>query len=221
MLRRRLRRPPNSVLAERLVEKTSLEGANESYSKDLYADNDRDYADERSLMAGFYVWHNVGIAFRCFAFGVFFGVGTVVTLLFNGISLGAVTGFLINQGHSDNFLSFAISHGSFELTAIVIAGAAGLLLGWGMIHPGQLSRRESLRVHGTDAIKLACGSGFMLCVAALIEGYFSPMAIPHIIKYIVGTCLWVVVFVYLVFGGREQTVTSLADASMSQREPPS
>lgn len=190
------------VLAERLVDKTAMEQSGESYSKEFYSKIDSSYAEQRSLMAGFYVWNNVGIAFRCFALGGFFGVGTVVTLLFNGISLGAITGYLINQGHSDNFFSFAISHGSFELTAIVVAGAAGLLLGWGMVHPGRLSRIESLRVHGMDAVKLACGAGFMLVVAALIEAYFSPMAIPHSIKYVVGTFLWITVYIYLVHGGR-------------------
>ena len=208
----------DAVLAERLVDKTSLQGASESYKKALYTKNDAKYADERSLMAGFYVWNNVGIAFRCFAFGAFFGVGTVVVLIFNGISIGAVSGFLINQGHGDNFFSFAISHGSFELTAIVIAGAAGLLLGWGMIHPGRLSRVESLRVHGIDAVKLACGAGFMLAIAALIEGYFSPMALPHVVKYVVGTGLWLVVFVYLTFGGREYSVETPTTFSADTRE---
>ena len=75
-----------------------------------------------------------------------------------------------------------ITHGSFELTAIVIAGAAGLLIGWGMIHPGERTRLESLRHHGMEGVKLACGAGAMLCVAALLEAFFSPMAIPDIIK---------------------------------------
>jgi len=196
------------VLAEQLVDRLMLDQASESYSKDLYHNIDSEYAQQRSLMAGFYVWNNVGIAFRCFALGVFFGIGTVVTLLFNGLALGAVTGFIINQGNSGNFFSFAISHGSFELTAIVIAGAAGLLMGWGMIHPGELSRRESLRVHGIDAVKLATGSGFMLAIAALIEAYFSPMAIPHIVKYVFGTAMWLVVFAYLVYGGRSTSTRS-------------
>ena len=119
----------------------------------------------------------------------------------------------MNVGYSNNFFSFAISHGSFELTAIVVAGAAGLLLGWGMIHPGNLTRRESLRVHGIDAVKLAAGSAFMLLIAAFIEGYFSPMAIPDIIKYVVGTILWIVVYVYLVHSGRstDDGTTVIAD----------
>ncbi|MDG2128189.1 MAG: stage II sporulation protein M [Fuerstiella sp.] len=195
------------VVAEQIIDKTQMEQAGESYSKDLYKDIDANYAEERTFMTGFYVWNNVGIAFRCFALGAFFGAGTVVTLLFNGIMLGAVCGYIINQGFSDNFFSFAISHGSFELTAIVISGAAGLLLGWGMIHPGELSRRESLRVHGIDAIKLASGAGAMLVIAALIEGYFSPMALPHSVKYVVGTMMWGLVFVYLVQGGRNASGT--------------
>ena len=191
------------ILAEQLIDKIQMEKAGSSYSRDLYHNIDSQFAEERTFMTGFYVWNNVGIAFRCFALGAFFGIGTVVTLLFNGLTLGAVTGYLVNKGYADNFFSFAISHGSFELTAIVIAGAAGLLLGWGMIHPGEVSRLESLRAHGLDAIKLATGAGFMLLIAALIEGYFSPIALPHLVKYVVGTMLWVLVYVYLVNGGRD------------------
>lgn len=193
----------NPVLAEQLVDKANMEAAGSSYSKKLYSEGDQAYAAERTFMAGFYVWNNVGIAFQCFARGALFGIGTVVTLLFNGMTLGAISGYLINQGSGDNFFSFAISHGSFELTAIVIAGAAGLLIGWGMVHPGEHSRVESLRVHGLDAVKLGSGAAFMLTIAALIEAYFSPHpAIPHAVKYFVGTLLWVLVGCYLMFGGR-------------------
>lgn len=197
------------VLGEQLVDKATMEGSGESYARDFYQNIDGEYAEQRSLMVGFYIWNNVGIGFRCFALGAFFGIGTVVTLLFNGLTLGTITGYLINQGHSDNFFSFAVSHGSFELTAIVISGAAGLLLGWGMVHPGKLTRRESLRLHAIDAAKLASGAGFMLVIAALIEGYFSPMAIPHAVKYTAGAALWLLVYVYLVYGG--QNADSAAD----------
>ncbi len=208
------------VMAEWLVDKTSIEHSKTSYSKPFYQDIDRRYADERSRMAGFYVQNNIGIAFQCFAFGVTFGIGTVITLLFNGISLGAVSGYLVSEGLATNFFSFAISHGSFELTAIVVAGAAGLLVGWGMVHPGELSRTESLRVHGLDAIKLATGAGFMLAIAALIEGYFSPLAIPPSAKYVVGTLLWILVFMYLMYGGRG-VVDIARKASAPRRHPDS
>ncbi|HEX6984602.1 MAG TPA: stage II sporulation protein M, partial [Planctomycetaceae bacterium] len=74
------------------------------------------YAEERTGMFGFYVWHNIGIAFRCFALGITLGVGTVVTLLANGIGIGAIFGYVQSQGNGERLFSFAVSHGSFELT---------------------------------------------------------------------------------------------------------
>lgn len=203
------------VSAEKLVARETLEESRKGYASELYSKMDRDYAEERSAMAGFYVWNNVGIAFQCFAFGAFAGVGTVVVLLFNGISIGTVMGFNLYHGNANNFLSFVISHGSFELIAIVVAGAAGLLLGWGMIHPGERSRRDSLQVHGLDAIKLAAGAGFMLVIAAIIEGYWSPLPIAPMIKYVVGATLWFVVFAYLAFAGTERTPTERSQLAAS------
>ena len=71
-----------------------------------------------------------------------------------------------------------------------------------MVHPGQHSRLQSLRIHGMDAVQLACGAGFMLAIAALIEAYFSPSPLPQAVKYTVGTLLWILVAMYLRFGGR-------------------
>jgi len=194
------------VLAERLVDHDQLQGAVESYSTEYYQQVDQEYTSSRSMMTGVYIWNNIGIAFRAFSLGVLAGVGTVGILLFNGLTLGAVTGYLIHHGCSDNFFSFAISHGSFELTAIVVAGAAGLLMGWGIVHPGERTRLNSLKHHGSEAIRLAFGAGVMLAIAAGIEAWFSPLPISHVLKYVVGTMLWSVVFVWLGFAGREATV---------------
>ncbi len=152
--------------------------------------------------AGFYVQHNVGIAFKCFATGVLFGLGTIYTLVFNGLYLGTVSGYMIAQGHSSNFFSFVISHGSFELTAIVISGMAGLVLGHSLIRPGRHGRLEAIRIRGRISLQLASGAAAMLIVAALIEGFWSPSAAPKVLKYIVGTGLWVIVALYLGIAGR-------------------
>jgi uncharacterized membrane protein SpoIIM required for sporulation len=152
-------------------------------------------------MFGFYINNNVGIALACFGRGILLGVGTVYTLLMNGIAIGAVVGYVCAAGHSDRFLSFAISHGSFELTAIAVAGGAGLMLGNALIHPGQRTRLESLRVRGLEAVQIAGGAAAMLAVAALIEGFWSPALIPNFVKYAVGGLLWVLVIVYLATAG--------------------
>lgn len=161
------------------------------------------FGDQRSAMAGFYVQHNTSIAFHCFARGILLGVGTVYTLIENGIAIGTIAGYLLAKGHSAKFLSFVVSHGSFELTAIAVAGGAGLMLGNALIHPGQRTRLESLRVRGLEAIQIACGAAAMLFIAALIEGFWSPsLAIPNPIKYAGGAILWILVFVYLSTAGR-------------------
>jgi uncharacterized membrane protein SpoIIM required for sporulation len=128
-------------------------------------------------------------------------------LISNGIAIGMVQGAIMAEGSktADNFFSFVISHGSFELTAIVIAGAGGLVLAQGILMPGQRTRIDSLRFHGKEALQLALGAGGMLFVAALLEGYFSPLPIASAIKYAVGSTLWLLVVMYLTLAGRERT----------------
>ncbi len=162
------------------------------------------FDESRAAMAGFYVQHNVGIALQCFARGLLMGIGTIHTLLFNGLVIGAVAGYVLAMGHSEKFLSFVVSHGSFELTAIAIAGAGGLVLGDALVHPGQRTRLEALRVRGLEAVQLAGGAAAMLVIAALIEAFWSPAPIPAIWKYSVGGVLWTLVAVYLGIAGRQR-----------------
>lgn len=202
-------------LAPRIVDPRILKNAEEMYGEDGPMGNrtakkesddesgreSGEFGQERAFMFGFYIKNNVGIALDCFGRGILFGVGTVYTLLTNGIFIGAISGYLLAMGHSDRFLSFVVSHGSFELTAIAVAGGAGLMLGNALVHPGQRTRLESLRVRGFEAIQVAAGAAAMLVVAALIEGFWSPAPIPSVVKYAVGGLLWILVIVYLATAG--------------------
>ena len=194
-------------LAELVAGKAAIDQALESYGTELYTDTDARYASERSTMAGFYINNNTGIAFKAYALGILGGVGTCFILLSNGIGIGIVQGSIMAAGNptAERFFSFVISHGSFELTAIVIAGAGGLVLAQGALIPGQRTRLDSMKFHGVESLQLALGAGGMLFVAALLEGYFSPLPIAPMIKYIVGTGLWLLVAFYLAFAGREKT----------------
>jgi uncharacterized membrane protein SpoIIM required for sporulation len=192
-------------LAELVAGQETLQLAIESFRTTRYEDSGPRYTAERSRMFGFYVNNNTSIAFRAFAMGSLAGVGTCLILISNGLSIGMVQGAVIAAGPptSGNFFSFVICHGAFELTAIVIAGAAGLVLAQGIFLPGQLSRREALRFHGLESLQLALGAGAMLFVAALIEGYFSPLPILSGVKYITGAGLWFLVIAYLSLAGKE------------------
>jgi len=196
-------------LAHRVLPGSILYTMEEMYSHDF------DVLDEEGLtgqpgqkrqdaaMAGFYVRHNTSIAFQCFALGFFLGLGTIYVLLSNGIQLGTVAGYLIAQGHGERFLGFVASHSSFELTAIVVAGTAGLVLGHAIVAPGNRSRSDALQVRGLVAVKLALGAGAMLFVAAIIEGFWSALPLPPMVKYSAAATLWIAVIGYLGFAGRE------------------
>ncbi|MGA3796843.1 stage II sporulation protein M [Pseudomonas fluorescens] len=162
-------------------------------------------ASEDWAMFGYYIMHNIGIAFQTFASGFLFGLGSVFFLIFNGLMIGAVAGHLTYVGYGQTFWSFVIGHGAFELSAIALAGAAGLKLGWALVAPGRLPRAEALRLAARKSVLLICGVMLFLLIAAFIEAYWSSMTGPsHQTKYLVGAALWLLVVVYLVFAGRRR-----------------
>ena len=155
------------------------------------------------LMFGYYVMHNVGIAFQTFASGLFFGVGSLFFLFFNGLMIGAVAGHLTDAGMGSTFWPFVVGHSAFELTGIVLAGAAGLKLGWALVAPGQLRRGEALRRAAQVSVRLIGGVMMFLLIAAFIEAYWSSMSWPPATaKYLVGAALWLLVGAYLMLAGR-------------------
>ena len=162
-------------------------------------------ASEDWVMFGYYIMHNIGIAFQTFASGLLFGLGSAFFLFFNGLTIGAVAGHLTQIGSGGTFWSFVIGHGAFELSAIALAGAAGLKLGWALVAPRRLPRAEALQLAAGKSVLLICGAMLFLLIAAFIEAYWSSKTGPsHQTKYLVGAALWLLVVVYLVFAGRQR-----------------
>jgi uncharacterized membrane protein SpoIIM required for sporulation len=154
-------------------------------------------------MFGYYVMNNIGIGFRCFAAGIFAGVGSAFVLVFNGTQIGAVGGYLIGAGHAGNFLSFVVTHSAFELTAIVLAGAAGLRLGHSWLAPGRHTRLEALRLAARDAVVVVYGVVGLLLLAAAVEAFWSSARwVAPAVKYGVGGACWALVLAYLGWQGR-------------------
>ncbi|MFZ3206427.1 MAG: stage II sporulation protein M [Pseudomonas sp.] len=155
------------------------------------------------LMFGFYIMNNIGIAFQTFASGLLVGLGSLFFLLFNGLMIGAVAGHLSQIGYGETFWSFVIGHGAFELTAIALAGGAGLKLGWALLAPGRLPRGEALRLAAGRSVRLIGGVIVLLVLAAFIEAYWSSMTFAEpSVKYAVGAALWLLVLSYLLLAGR-------------------
>ncbi|WP_434776924.1 stage II sporulation protein M [Neisseria sp. Ec49-e6-T10] len=154
-------------------------------------------------MFAFYVWNNIGISFQMFAGGLTLAVGTIYILLFNGIMIGSTFGLMVGTPVSTAFFSFVIAHGAFELTGIVLAGAAGLKMGWILIKPGPYKRLDAFKRQGKPIIQIMSGGFLFLFIAAIIEGFWSPItSLPYAVKFSVGGCLWVLVYLYLILLGK-------------------
>jgi uncharacterized membrane protein SpoIIM required for sporulation len=159
-------------------------------------------SDTDFMMFGYYIQNNIGIGFRTFALGLLYGVGSLFLLLYNGLVIGGVAGHLSRLEYYDTFWPFVSGHGAFELTAIVICGAAGLMLGHALIAPGQMSRVQALKQRAHEALPLVMGAALMLLVAAFIEAFWSSSDLPPATKYSVAGLLWTLVILYLSFSGR-------------------
>ena len=160
-------------------------------------------SDSDIMMFGYYINNNIGISFQVFATGILFGIGSAFYLLYNGLVIGAVTGHMAHIGYHDTFFPFVIGHGAFELTAIIFSGAAGLMLGYSLIAPGQRSRLSALKLAGQEAVKIIYGSTIMLLIAAFIEAFWSSSTdLQPSVKYTVGAALWVLVIAYILLAGR-------------------
>ena len=154
-------------------------------------------------MFGYYVYNNTQIGLRVFATGVLFCLPSILVLGFNGLFISAIINHLSVIGLGTAVFSFVAGHSALELTAIVLSGAAGIMLGYALIHPGALTRREALRRAGSSSVKIALGAAFMFIVAAFIEAFWSSLQIvPPEIKYLFGLCLWALTMSYFLFAGR-------------------
>jgi len=135
-----------------------------------------------------------------------FGLGTVFYLLYNGLVIGATAGHLTGLGYIDTFWGFVAGHSAPELTAIMLCGAAGLMLGWALLSPGNKSRLRALQDAGQVAVKIIYGAALLFFLAAFIEAFWSSMTwIEPTIKYIVGISLWIMLWGYLLLAGKPGT----------------
>ncbi len=155
-----------------------------------------------ALMTGFYINHNAGIGLKCYAYGLSFGILTVFELYSQGTALGAMFGHMAVTDSARNFYHFVTAHAPVELMAIVLAGAAGLRLGWGLIAPKGRRRIDSLRAEARESLPIAGASVCLFVIAAFIEGFVSASALPYEIKAVVALLSAIGIAAYLVLGGR-------------------
>jgi uncharacterized membrane protein SpoIIM required for sporulation len=141
--------------------------------------------------------HNITVSLTAFAGGLLFGLFSVYLMFFNGLMMGAVAVVCQQAGMSVSLWSFVAPHGSLELPAIVIAGAAGMRIGHGMLFPGIYRWKDSVARAGAQAVRLVSGIIPMLIIAGSLEGFFSPSAAPVELKFLVGATLFTLLLIWL------------------------
>ena len=166
----------------------------------------RDSLGENFAMFGHYIWNNVGICFRTFAGGLLLGVGALLITVFNGIQIGAAAGYVTHSADPVAFWTFVAGHAAFELTGIVLSAVAGLRMGLAIIAPGALTRREALGAAADRAFPILIGAAMLVVAAAFIEGFWSPLNFPLLVKYTFGITLWLLTAVYFIFSGRKRSM---------------
>jgi uncharacterized membrane protein SpoIIM required for sporulation/uncharacterized RDD family membrane protein YckC len=152
------------------------------------------------IEATYIISNNIRVAFMCFAGGALLGIGALFLLAYNGLSIGATFGHFANVGLFGYIGTFVAGHGTLELFAICVAGAAGLLLGRSMIAPGQVTRSEALVVNGRIAVRMIGAVVFMLAVAGTIEGFVSTGTGGLGYRFGLAAASLLVLFLYLLNG---------------------
>lgn len=132
---------------------------------------------ERAQFAASISTNNIQVTFGAVAGGISFGLLTAGIMLFNGVLIGVVFGVGVAAGNGSALVELIVPHGVLELSCIVVAGAAGLRMGWALVDPGRRPRGQALVAEGRAAIELVLGTAVWLLVAGLTEGLVTPLGI--------------------------------------------
>lgn len=157
--------------------------------------------DSESLMFLGITVNNVRVSMICFALGLFAGLGTVVALMANGIMVGAFQYLFHEQGVLRESLLTIWVHGTLEISAIIIAGAAGFALGKGMLFPGTYTRGESFRHSAMLGLKVVMGLVPVFITAGFLESFVTRHALsvpPFVALLIIGGSLAFIIYYFII-----------------------
>ena len=161
------------------------------------------------ILSSVIITNNIRVAIMAFAFGFLAGIGTLYILIFNGAIIGAYVYAVSAAGLSmATFWSLILPHGVIELIAIFICGAAGLIIGRAILIPERLRRKDALISAAKRASAFIPGVAFMLVIAGLIEGFFTPLGIAYSWKFLFAGLTFVFSVAYFILCGRRKSADS-------------
>lgn len=174
--------------------------------------------DANQVGASQILTNNILVTFRVFAMGAFFGIGAFYDLAFEGARLGSIFAacYKLNPPFGNALASFVVGHGVIELSTIFFCGGAGMMIGYALINPGDLTRGQALKKKGVEAARIVIGCACFLVIAGVIEGFLSPSALPPPVKIGTGVLTGIAMYSYLFLVGG---TTKPADTAPSSARP--
>jgi len=161
------------------------------------------YSSEPSVAFAFQVYtNNVVVAFEAFAGGVTFGLLTLYALFSNGLNLGMAAGLFYAAHRPAQFWGLVTPHGLLETSSVVLAGAAGLKMGWALVKPGDRRRAQALSDQARSAVVIALGTVLTLAVSGVIEGFITGSSLPTGARVGIGVAVETAFLAWVVLCGR-------------------
>jgi uncharacterized membrane protein SpoIIM required for sporulation len=162
------------------------------------------YSDHPAGAFALHVWvNNSWVAARCIAFAILLGLPIPPLLFGNAANLGLVAGLMFGAGKGGFMLGLLSPHGLLELTAVFLAGAVGMRLGWLVISPGDRPRGQVLAEQGRGVVAVAVGLVAVLGVSGLIEALVTPSPFPTWLRVAIGALAEALFLAYIVYFGRK------------------
>ena len=167
----------------------------------------QDFADyyssaPASQFAAEVTFNNIQVSIAAFALGILGCIGTAGILAFNGANVGVAAGLFAAVGEQGRFWGLILPHGLLEITSVVVAGAAGLRLGWALIDPGDRTRGRALTEEGRRSVIVILGLIFTFGTAGLIEGFVTGSPLPTAARVAVGVAVETAFLAYVWRFGR-------------------
>jgi uncharacterized membrane protein SpoIIM required for sporulation len=162
------------------------------------------YSDNPAGSFALQVWvNNSWVAAQCIGYAILLGLPIPYVLFQNAANLGVIAGLMFHAGKGDVFLGLLTPHGLLELTAVLLAGAAGMRLGWSVISPGNRPRGQVLAEQGRAVVAVAVGLVGVLVVSGLIEALVTPSPLPTFVRVGIGVIAEALFLAYIVHFGRK------------------
>lgn len=161
------------------------------------------YSEHPAAAFALQVWvNNSWVSAQCIAFAVLLGLPIPIVLFQNAANLGLIAGLMFHAGKGGLLLGLLIPHGLLELTAVFLAGAAGMRLGWSVIAPGDRPRGQALAEQGRAVVSVAVGLVGVLLVSGLIEALVTPSPLPTFVRIGIGIVAEAAFLSYVIYFGR-------------------